>query len=115
LSLNSRLVTKQAWDLKKIQINNHPNSANTHAKTSIDYLFNFGGKIVTDKKLLIEAEEILKNLLPSGNPVTLAAGALYYVCKKETRVTKEQIAEAFKISHRTVYTNEARIRKILNC
>lgn len=116
LSLNSRLVTKQAWDLKKIQINNHPNSANTHPKTSTDYLFNFGSRILTDKKLLIEAEEILKSIPPSGNPVTLAAGALYYVCKKEaSRVTKEQIAEAFKISHRTVYTNEARIRKILNC
>jgi phage regulator Rha-like protein len=46
-----------------------------------------------------------------GNPIALAAGALYHVCKnKKLKVSKEQIAEAFGISHRTVYANEAQIR-----
>jgi transcription initiation factor TFIIIB Brf1 subunit/transcription initiation factor TFIIB len=115
LSLDSRLVTKQAWRLKKIQIINHSDNTNMSTKTTTDYLFNLGGRMITNRKLLIEAEEILWNIKrPGGNPVALAAGALYYVCKKKTNITKEQIAEAFNISHRTVYTNEARIRKNLN-
>ena len=47
-----------------------------------------------------------------GNPVSLAAGAFYHICKKrKIKVSKDEIGRAFHISGRTVYSNERRIRK----
>lgn len=115
LTLDNRLVTKQTWALKKTVIENHGRSVDTPRKTSTDYLFELGGKVTNDTKLLIEAEEILMKLQRAGgNPIAIASGVLYHVCKsKNSRVSKEQIAKAFGISHRTVYTNEAQIRTLI--
>jgi transcription initiation factor TFIIIB Brf1 subunit/transcription initiation factor TFIIB len=115
LSLDSKLVTKQAWALNKTVIDSEQQFIRIPRKTSIDYLFEYGGKITSDTELLVEAKELLKKIRRfGGNPIALAAGALYNVCKsKKKKATKEQIGQAFGISHRTVYTNEAQIRRRL--
>jgi len=114
LSLDTTLVMKQAWNLSRT-INGEKNVLKIQRKSSKDHLFEHGSKITRDNSLLIEAEETLKKLRrPGGNPTALAAGALYNACKnKKVKVSKEQIGAAFGISHRTVYTNEARIRTLL--
>ena len=116
LSLDSGLVTKQSWAINKNIIINKQQTMDLPRKTSRDYLFEYGAKITNIPQLLSEAEEIIMQFRGTGgNPITLAAGALYHVFKKnKIKSSKEQIGEAFKISHRTVYTNEARIRKLLN-
>jgi transcription initiation factor TFIIIB Brf1 subunit/transcription initiation factor TFIIB len=115
LSLDCKLVTKQAWALSKTVIDSEQQFISIPRRTSTDYLFEYGGKITSDTKLLFEAKKILKRIRRlGGNPKALAAGALYNVCKnKKLTATKEQIGEAFGISHRTVYTNEAQIRRRL--
>jgi len=112
LGLDSRLVMKQSWNLKKTSIQNQNDLVNSHRKTATDYLFDCGPKLTNDVTLLLKAEQILIEIKRiGGNPIALASGALYHICKEnKSEVTREQIAEAFKISHRTVYTNEARIR-----
>ena len=112
LSIDSRLVIKQAWILNKTAVEKQKNRFEITRKTSTDYLFEFGAKITSDTKLLVEAKIILKKIRRrGGNPIALAAGALYHVYKKKKlKVTKEKIAQAFGISHRTVYSNEAQIR-----
>ena len=114
LSLNTRLVMKQAWILNQT-INYGKQVLKIERKSSKDYLYENGGKIIKDKTLLFTAEEILMKLPRiGGNPMALAAGALYYVCKNQKyKISKNQIGSAFGISHRTVYTNEARIRTML--
>jgi transcription initiation factor TFIIIB Brf1 subunit/transcription initiation factor TFIIB len=114
LSLDSRLVMKQAWTLSKT-INQEKQVIKIERKSSKDYLFECGGKVIADKTTLKEAEETLIKLPRiGGNPIAIAAGALYYICRnKKYKVSKDQIGEAFGISHRTVYTNEARIRNFL--
>jgi transcription initiation factor TFIIIB Brf1 subunit/transcription initiation factor TFIIB len=115
LSLDSRLVTKQTWALNKTVIENPGRYIDVPRRTSIDYLFKYGGKVTSDTALLIEAEEILMKLQRTGgNPIAIASGALYHICKRRNcKVSKEQIAKAFGISHRTVYTNEAQIRTVI--
>ena len=116
LSLDTTLVMKQAWNLSRT-INSEKNVLKIERKNSKDHLFEQGSKIIRDNSLLIEAEETLKKLRrPGGNPRALAAGALYNACKNQkVKVSKEQIGVAFGISHRTVYTNEAKIRILLKC
>jgi transcription initiation factor TFIIIB Brf1 subunit/transcription initiation factor TFIIB len=115
LGLDSRLVTKQVWNLNKTIIENRK-PLNVPRKIPRDYLFEFGGKLTTDIKILTDAERILTKVKRiGGNPIALASGAFYLVCRSQKlQVSKEQIGKAFKISHRTVYTNEARIRTLLH-
>ena len=115
LGLDSKLVMKQSWALNKTVIDNQTQFIDIPRKTSTDYLFEYGGKITNDNTLLVEAEEtLMKVRRTGGNPIALASGALYHACKsRKLEVSKDQIGEAFKISHRTVYTNEARIRTLL--
>ena len=115
LRLDSKLVIKQSWSLNKTVIDNQRQFIDVPRKTSTDYLFEHGQKITNNTALLVEADEILMEIRKTGgNPVALASGALYHVCKnKRIQVSKTQIGQAFGISHRTVYTNEARIRTIL--
>ena len=71
-------------------------------------------KYPDNKDLLLKAESMLMEIKGSGgNPIGLAAGAFYYVCKKKTNISKEKIGEVFGISARTVYSNEVRIRKLM--
>jgi len=115
LGLDSKLVMKQSWAINKTVIDNQTRFIDIPRKTSTDYLFEYGGKITNDNTLLAEAEEnLMKIRRTGGNPIALASGALYHACKyRKLGVSKDQIGEAFKISHRTVYTNEARIRTLL--
>jgi transcription initiation factor TFIIIB Brf1 subunit/transcription initiation factor TFIIB len=115
LSLDSRLVMKQSWALKKTVVDSRQRLVNSPRKKSAEYLFEYGAKITNDTRLLIAAKQTLKKIRKTGgNPVALASGALYHVCKNEKlKVSKEQIGKAFGISHRTVYANEAQIRAIL--
>jgi len=109
LSLNYNLVSKMVWDIRK----------KTKFKTkitAIDYLWVYGGKIIKDFKLLKTTEKLLKNIRIRihGNPVSLAAGALYLVCKKNNlKISKEKIGETFQISERTVYSNYFRIKDLI--
>jgi hypothetical protein len=67
-----------------------------------------------NKELLLNAEStLLETKVSGGNPIGLAAGALYFVCKKKTNISKEAIGDVFGISARTVYSNEAKIRKLM--
>ena len=138
LSLNPKTVMKQAWILNKTlktkedkpktkSIQTKSSVINTerdlHQKTShfpyqrqtaTDYLHQSAGKMTKNKELIVKAENILKQIKRSGgNPIGLASGAFYYSCKKTTKISKEKIGHAFGISPRTVYSNEARIRKLL--
>ena len=113
LSLDQKMVMKQAWLLNKtIKSNNE--HAIIQRKTSVDYLLEYAGKITQNRELIIDAKKTLQTIKRAGgNPIGLAAGALYYACKKKTKISKEKIGETFGISNRTVYTNEARIRNLI--
>jgi transcription initiation factor TFIIIB Brf1 subunit/transcription initiation factor TFIIB len=115
LSLDNRAVTKHAWLLNKT-LNGKQEPTITYRKTAIDYLHEYAGKITKDKELIITAERtLMKTKRSGGNPIGLAAGAFYNACrKKKIRISKEKIGETFHISKRTVYTNEARIRKLVH-
>ena len=115
LSLDSKHVIKQSWALNRSIIDNHCQLTDFPRKTCTDYLFENGGKVTSDPEVLREAEDALMTVRKTGgNPVALASGALYHVCKnRKIKISKRQIGEAFKVSHRTVYTNEVRIRTLL--
>ncbi len=114
LSLDPREVKKHAWLLNKT-LNEKAKPLRTHRKTAIDYLHEYAGKITKDKQLIINAENTLLEIKKSGgNPIGLGAGAFYNECKKnKTKISKEEIGRIFQISERTVYTNEAKIRKLI--
>jgi len=114
LSLDTKLVSKYAWILNKA-LNKEKPSLKIQRKTALNYLHENAGKITNNRETILKTETILKRVRKSGgNPKGLAAGALYNVCKgNKTKISKERIGEIFQISERTVYTNEARIRKLL--
>ena len=105
---------KQAWVLNEALSNNPKRMLKIQRKTSKDYLFEYGGKIASDPELLQAAHQTLTIVQKKGgNPVALAAGALYYAYKlTKTNISKDQIAQAFGISARTVDTNERKIRHL---
>jgi transcription initiation factor TFIIIB Brf1 subunit/transcription initiation factor TFIIB len=115
LSLDNKSVMKKAWIINKTLIGEKTQLKNQR-KTAFDYLHENSGKITQNKDLIHSAENTLmkiKNI--GGNPIGLAAGALYYACKEnKIRISKEKIGISYQISDRTVYTNEARIRKLLS-
>jgi transcription initiation factor TFIIIB Brf1 subunit/transcription initiation factor TFIIB len=114
LSLNSKLVMKQTWNLKE-NIRNKKQFLLTQKKSSKDYLYAYGGKIANSKHLLLRAEECLAKIQKKGgNPISLAAGAFYHACKVEGyKITKNVIGKAFGVSDRTVDTNERKIRRLI--
>ena len=113
LSLDSKVVMKQEWLLSKtLKAKKEP--LKIQHLTAIDYLHEYAGKITPDKELILNTEKILQRIRRSGgNPIGLAAGAFYYVCKKQTKISKEKIGSTFGISARTVYSNEAKIRILI--
>ena len=115
LSLDPKMVLKQTWLLNRT-LNEKTPLLKIQRKTALDYLHEYGGKLTKDKELMLSAENVLLRVKRSGgNPLGLAAGILFNVCKtRKAKITKERIGEAFHISARTVYTNENRIRKLLN-
>ncbi len=113
LSLDSKTVMKQTWLLNKT-LNAEKKPLRIQRKTASDYLHEYAGKISENKELILKTDEILCKIKRSGgNPIGLAAGAFYNTCKSnKVKISKEKIGEIFHISARTVYTNEARIRKL---
>jgi transcription initiation factor TFIIIB Brf1 subunit/transcription initiation factor TFIIB len=114
LSLDIKAVHKHSWILQKtLQPKKEP--ITNQRKTAINYLHEYGGKITNNKDIIIEAQKTLIKVKRSGgNPIGVAAGALYYASKtKDRSISKEKIGEIFRISARTVYTNEVRIRRLI--
>ena len=109
LSLDPRLVMKYAWAMRK--------KMNFHTTFSArDYLWKYGSTLTSDIELIQTAEGLLKNIRGkiSGNPISMAAGALYFIYKnRKIKVSKDKIGEAFHISGRTVYSNACRISAAL--
>jgi len=118
LSLDHRLVTKYAWTMHKmIKFHGTFSTKNNLRKSAKDYLRKYGWKLTADAKLMQQAEQMLKTIRKqiSGNPISLAAGALYFVFKsRNIKVSKDKIGEAFHISGRTVYSNERRIDRLMS-
>jgi len=84
--------------------------------TAKDYLRKHGPKLTLETTYLQAAEYVLTGIQKkiSGNPASLAAGALYFVCKnKGIKISKDQIGNAFHVSGRTVYSSKRRITKII--
>jgi len=113
LSLDPREVNKQSWLLNKT-MNTEKENLSTQRRTATDYLHEYAGKITEDKRLILKTDETLNKIRRAGgNPIGLAAGAFYNTCKSnKVKISKERIGEIFHISARTVYANEARIRKL---
>ena len=112
LFLDKKLVLKQTWILNKTLT--HERKDTTQRKIATDYLFEKSGKLTLDKEIISTAEKTLLKIKGSGgNPIGVAAGALYLACKKKTKISKDEIGQAFGISQRTVYGNEVRIRKLI--
>jgi transcription initiation factor TFIIIB Brf1 subunit/transcription initiation factor TFIIB len=116
LSLDTKSVLKKEWILNKILNQEEKEPLKIQRKTSLDYLHEYSGELTQNKDLILKAEDILIKLKRSGgNPIGIAAGALYFSCKdKKVKISKEKIGLTFHIPPRTVYINEARIRKLLN-
>jgi transcription initiation factor TFIIIB Brf1 subunit/transcription initiation factor TFIIB len=113
LKIDEKKVLKQLWKLKAI--NNKKQIININRKTSKNYLLTYGTQITKKKETLFVAKRIVtavQNL--GGNPISTAAGALYYASKKtKNPISKYLIGNIFSISPRTVYANEQRIRKLM--
>jgi len=117
LSLDYRLVMKYAWTMHKMIKFHGPFSAKDNLRKSArDYLRKYAWKLTSDAGLIRTAEQILTSIQKemSGNPISLAAGAFYFVCNgRRIKVSKDEIGEAFHISGRTVYSNERRISRLM--
>jgi len=86
------------------------------SKSARDYLGKYASKLTTDSGLIRMTEKLLTSIRRdiSGNPISLAAGAFYFICKnRKIKVSKDEIGKVFHISGRTVYSNERRISKLL--
>jgi hypothetical protein len=82
----------------------------------VDYSETYGYQLAPGLELVGTTEKLLTNIHKriSGNPISLAAGALYHICKeKAIKISKDEIGKAFHISGRTVYSNERRISKLI--
>jgi transcription initiation factor TFIIIB Brf1 subunit/transcription initiation factor TFIIB len=113
LSIDTKSVMQRTWILNKT-LKEKRDASKFPRKTAMDYLHQYAGKITGNNELIYAAEKIVLNVKRSGgNPIGLAAGALYHASKnKKASISKEMIGKVFQISARTVYTNEARIRRI---
>jgi transcription initiation factor TFIIIB Brf1 subunit/transcription initiation factor TFIIB len=115
LCLDNRVVTKHVWLLNKTLRSKEKDPIRIQRKTALDYLHEYAGKLTDDKQVIEHAENtVIKVRRAGGNPVGVAAGAMYCACKtRKAKISKEEIGRVFHFSERTVYTNEERIRRIL--
>jgi transcription initiation factor TFIIIB Brf1 subunit/transcription initiation factor TFIIB len=113
LKIDSKFVQKQVWMLKTI--NTQKGILKIEKKSSKDYLHKYAPEITNKKEILTFAKTIITKIQNlGGNPISTAAGALYYASKTtKNPISKNQIGDAFNISPRTVYTNERRIRDLM--
>ena len=110
LSLDTSLVMKHSWVLRKMTKLKRIYSPSDHLKYN-------AWKLTHNLDLIRKTEDLLGRLgkKVSGNPVSLAAGAFYHICKsKGLKLSKDDIGMAFHISGRTVYSNEKRISEIVS-
>ena len=110
LSLDTSLVMKHSWVLRKMTKLGISYSPSDHLRYN-------AWKLTPNIELIKKAENLLEKLgkKVSGNPVSLAAGAFYHICKsKGLKLSKDEIGMAFHISGRTVYSNEKRISKMVS-
>ena len=110
LSLDYRLVTKYSWTMRKMV----KSSRKFHAK---DYLRKYGSNLTSEPEMIGAAERLLASLKNqiNGNPISLAAGALYFICRnRKNGISKDRIGKAFHIAGRTVYNNERKIRRLIS-
>jgi len=113
LNIDRKLVLKQVWILRTINVKE--SIFRIQRKTSNDYLIEYATQITSKNETLTFAKNIITKIHKlGGNPISIAAGALYYSCKKtKSKISKDQIGEVFHISPRTVDTNERRIRNTM--
>jgi transcription initiation factor TFIIIB Brf1 subunit/transcription initiation factor TFIIB len=116
LSLDLVTVRKQVWLLNKTLRLKEEKPIKIQRKTAANYLCENSGKLVNDRQLIEFAEATVSRVKRAGgNPVGVAAGALYFAAKtKRAKLSKEDIGRVFNISARTVYSNEMRIRQLLS-
>ena len=110
LSLDTSLVMKHTWRLRKI-------TKLKRVYSSSDHLRYNAWKLTSNIELIKKAEDLLERLgkKVSGHPVSLAAGAFYHICKSMgLKFSKDEIGEVFHISGRTVYSNEKRISEMMS-
>jgi transcription initiation factor TFIIIB Brf1 subunit/transcription initiation factor TFIIB len=110
LFLDTSLVMKRTWALRKMTKLKRIYSPSDHLRYNV-------WKLTSNVELIKKAENILERLGKriSGNPVSLAAGAFYHICKSNgLKLSKYEIGRAFHISERTVYTNEKRISEMVS-
>lgn len=115
LSLDTKAVKKHVWLLNKTLQSTEKEPMRIQRKTALNYLHEYARKLTNDRQLIQHAEStLIKVKRAGGNPVGVAAGALYCASKiKRASISKEEIGKTFHISERTVYTNEVRIRRLL--
>ncbi len=115
LSLDAQTVKKHVWLLNKTLQSTEKEPMRIQRKTAMNYLHEYARKLTSDRQLIQYAENtVIKVKRAGGNPVGVAAGALYCASKiKRASISKEEIGKTFRISERTVYTNEVRIRRLL--
>jgi len=109
LSLDTSLVMKHTWTLRKMTKLKRFYSPNDHLRYN-------AWKLTHNAELIKNTAALLERLNKkiTGNPVSLAAGAFYHMCRRKgLKLSKDEIGRAFHISSRTVYSNEKRISKIL--
>jgi transcription initiation factor TFIIIB Brf1 subunit/transcription initiation factor TFIIB len=113
LNIDSKLVLKQVWMLKKINIKK--GLIKIQRKTSNEYLLEYATQITNKKETLAFAKNIIAKIQKlGGNPISVAAGAFYYASKTTMNpISKSEIGEVFHISPRTVETNERKIRNLM--
>jgi len=110
LSLDPDMVMKFDWLVQGMLGGNRVSAE--------EYLKKYACNLGADASLISTATQLLRKInYKGGNPVSLAAGALYYVCKlKKLKISTQEIGDAFHISGRTVYSNEYKIRMLVaNC
>lgn len=110
LNVDYRLAFKYEWDMRSILSMNGSFTAKEHLMAC--------GPRLTNEKSYLQAAEYLLDCIQKrlgGHPASLAAGALYFVCKnKGEKISKEEIGSAFNVSGRTVYSSQSRISKIIS-
>jgi len=109
LSLDYQLVMKYSWIMRRM-------IKPSRMFLTEDYLRKYGSNLTSDSNTIREAERLLASLKNriSGNPISLAASALYFICRnRKNGISKDEISRAFHISSRTVHNNELRIRRLI--
>ena len=95
LNVDVKLVMKQVWMLKAINANKC--LINIQRITSKDYLVEYATQITSKKETLAFANSIVLNVHKlGGNPISIAAGALFYACKiSKTPIQKTKSGRSF--------------------